>query len=322
MTLSQLEYALAVERHLSFRKAAEASHITQPSLSTQIQKLEEELGVTLFDRSRTPVTVTEVGRSLLKQARLVIDEAARMKEIVDESKNVVRGEFRLGVIPTIAPYLLPLFLDRFTSKYPDVRLIIEEDKTSNLIPKLDAGQLDAALLSTPKEAPESLMERFLFYEPFVVYAGDQSPLAKQKCLSFSDLAPQDAVLLDDTHCMRDQVEQICRARKKPGSLAAVDFQSGSLQTLMNVVDRGPGYTFLPQLAAARLTEGSVKRHVREFEKPVPTRKISFVFHRAHLKRSIMEALRAEILAALPDTVYRESRVGLKVLDPHADKFEN
>jgi LysR family transcriptional regulator, hydrogen peroxide-inducible genes activator len=319
MTLVQLEYSLAVDRFKSFSQAAKSCHVAQPSLSAQVQKLEKELGVTIFDRSRNPIATTEVGREILAQARKILDEASRLPEIAHQTRNVVRGSFRLGVIPTIAPQLFPLFLGRFSKAYPEVKLVVEEDKTSHLIAALDRGEIDGAILSTPEEAPASLLEKVLYYEPFVVFAGKNSALLDRKRLSPSELPVSSAILLDETHCMRDQVEQICRARQG-ASTSTIEFQGGSLQTLISIVQETENYTFLPLLAANALPNSLRQAYVREIDKPTPMRKVSLVFHRAHLKRAILDALAGVILSALPQGLAKTARSGQRILDPDLDNF--
>jgi LysR family transcriptional regulator, hydrogen peroxide-inducible genes activator len=319
MTLVQLEYALAIDRFKSFSQAAKSCHVAQPSLSAQVQKLEKELGVTIFDRSRNPISTTEVGREILSQARRILDEASRLPEIAHQTRNLVRGSFRLGVIPTIAPQLFPIFLGRFSKAYPEVKLAVEEDKTSHLIAALDRGEIDGAILSTPEEAPASLLEKVLYYEPFVVFAGKKSELLGRKRLAPSELPVSSAILLDETHCMRDQVEQICRA-KPSASVSTIDFQSGSLQTLISIVQETENYTFLPLLTANSLSSSLRQSCVREIDKPTPMRKVSLVFHRAHLKRAVLDALAEVIIAALPQGLVRNPRSGQKILDPDVAKF--
>lgn len=319
MTLDQLRYALELQRTRNFSRAAEACHITQPSLSVQIAKLEEELGIVLFDRGRAGVEVTDYGRELLKQARVILDETARLGELASELKSEIRGEFRLGVIPTLAPTLLPLFLGGFTRLYPRVRLSIIEERTEKLVQDLDHGRIDGALLSTPARCPDSIVEKVLFYEPFVVFASDDHPILNEKTVGFDKISADEVLLLDETHCLRDQVIQICRSKQKPRD-NPVRLQSAGLQTLIEYIRRGREFTLLPALAADRLTAKERKSNVRHFEKPVPSRKVSLVFHRARLKRALIDALAKAVLEHVPGSVILTNR-DVRVLSPGSQHFE-
>ncbi len=324
MTLDQLRYALELQRAGNFSRAAEACHITQPSLSVQVAKLEEELGVTLFHRTRSGVEVTEYGEAMLRQARLVLDESNRLQELAAELKGEVQGQFRLGVIPTLAPSLLPLFLSFFGEKYPKVQLSVSEEPTESLVQKIDEGSLDGAILSTPPKCPESLIEKVLFYEPFYVFASSGHPILKSKKVQPSQISAGEILLLDDTHCMRDQVLQLCKLGRgtSDGTNRKLRIQSGSLLTLIEVIRRDPGYTLLPALSTHFLTANERAHNVRHFDKPSPTRKVSLVFHRARLKRSIVEALKESVLQRLPNDVFPpQSGRSIKVLAPGADHFE-
>lgn len=320
MTLDQLRYALEVQKHKNFSRAAEACYITQPSLSVQIAKLEDELGLTLFDRTRNSVEVTEYGVAVLKQARLILDEASRISQIVSDLKGEVQGQFRLGIIPTLAPSLLPLFLGEFGRHYPKVQLSIREEPTERLIHDIHDGELDAAILSTPAKSPESILEKVLFYEPFVVFASTGHPILERKSVKAEDISSNEILLLDETHCLRDQVLQLCRS-KQMNADQKLRIQSGSLQTLIEVIRRETGYTLLPALSVHCLSNSEKTKNIRHFQKPVPSRKISLVFHRAHLKRSIIEAMKVQILKVLPEDIFTTQSQNLKIVSPHADHFE-
>ena len=298
MTLDQLRYALEVQKYKNFSRAAEASSITQPSLSVQISKLEDELGVPLFVRSRSGVEATEYGEQLLKQARLVLEEAGRMGQLASDLKGEVQGTFRLGIIPTLATSLLPLILRGFGERYPRVNLEIVEEPTERLVKAIDEGALDGAILSTPAKCPEEILEKVLFYEPFVVFASTGHPLLQGKQVNASQIDPREILLLDETHCMRDQVLQLCKAKTTAIS-RRFRIQSGSLHTLIELIRREKGYTLLPSLALRFLTSVEQSKNVRTFGRPAPARKISLVFHKSRLKRSIIEALHDEILAQTP-----------------------
>jgi LysR family hydrogen peroxide-inducible transcriptional activator len=321
MTLDQLRYALELQRTRHFSKAAENCYITQPSLSIQIAKLEEELGLQLFVRTRAGVQVTEYGEELLKQARVVLNESNRMSQLAQELKGEVQGTFRLGVISTLAPSLLPLFLDSFSRQYPLVQLQVTEERTERLVRDIDQGLLDGAILSTPSQCPDSLLEKVLFYEPFVVFASTGHSILDKKKVTVDQISSEEILLLDETHCLRDQVLQLCKARQKT-ERKALRIQSASLQTLMELIRHKQGYTLLPALSAEILTSHEKAKNIRHFDKPLPSRKVSLVFHQARLKRSIVEALKDSIMASLPEQVFPAgSRNDLRILSPSPDHFE-
>lgn len=322
MTLDQLRYAVEVQRTKSFSRAAEACHITQPSLSVQIAKLEEELGVTLFDRARSGVEATDYGKEILKQARLVLDEASRIGEIAHDLKGEVQGEFRLGAIPTLAPTVLPKFLKKFGSAFPRASISVIEEPTERLVHDIDSGLLDGALLSTPARSPDSLVEKVLFYEPFVVFASSGHPILEKNVVSAEALTADEVLLLDDTHCLRDQVLQICRSKQRPSSERRLRIRSGGLQTLIEYIRENSGFTLLPSLATDFLTSRERTHNVRPLAKPLPSRKVSLVFHHARLKRSLIEAIKTSVLEAVGDRVIPVgSKSDVRVLSPGPEHFE-
>lgn len=215
ITLTQLEYIVEVAKKQSFGLAAQSCFVTQPTISMQINKLEEELGVILFDRSKKPVQLTPIGRKIIQQARLALQEVSRIEELVHIEKGEVEGELKLGVIPTLAPYLLPLFLETFVKKYPKVDLIIEELQTQSIIDKLKEDSLDAGILVTPLNI-KGIAEKHLFYEPFIVYIPAQHPLHKLEKFSEKDLSLSDIWLLNEGHCFREQAMDLCKKRKVSG----------------------------------------------------------------------------------------------------------
>lgn len=321
MTLDQLRYALELQRTKNFSRAAELCHITQPSLSIQIAKLEEELGVSLFDRTRSGVETTEYGKELLKQARHVLDETARLSHLASELKGEVRGTFRLGIISTLAPYLLPTFLGHFSKKYPQVQITVIEDRTERLVAEIDQGILDGAILSTPTKCPDSLVEKVLFYEPFVVFASSGHPILEKKQVTTDQVSASEILLLDDTHCLRDQVLQLCKSKLKVAP-EKLRIQSASLQTLTEYIRHNEGYTLLPGLASKLLSASERAKNVRPIAKPVPSRKVSLVFHQARLKRSLIEALKTSIIEVLPEDVYLTTAgKNIRVVPPGNDHFE-
>lgn len=294
MTITQLQYVLAVAEYRNFTLAAEKSFVTQPTLSMQVQKLEEELDLQIFDRSKKPISVTEAGKKIVAQAKNIVNEAERIKDIVDQEKGYIGGEYTLGIIPTIMPTLLPLFLKAFIKKYPKVNLVIREQNTDTLIRNLQDGHLDAAIAATPLGI-EYIRERPLYYEPFVGYVPQSHRLSKESRLQTEKLDLNDILLLQDGHCFRDGVINLCKAEQN-GVHENFQLQSGSFETLVNLADEGLGMTLLPYLHTLGLDEKKQKQ-LKHFQEPVPAREVSLIYHKSELKIHITEALR-DIIAAV------------------------
>ena len=312
MTLSQLEYIVAVDTYRHFATAAEACHVTQPTLSMQIQKLEDELGILVFDRSRQPVVPTETGLAVLMQARDVLRAARRIPEIISESRNDFQGDLRIGIIPTLAPYLLPYFIGEFIGKHPAVSVQIQELVTEQIVERLRNGLIDVGLVVTPL-TENGITEMPLFREPFVVYAADSHPLLTKTAITPADLQTDGLWLLTGGHCFRNQVMNLCGAdqltngsaqpelaRLRPARLR---YETGSLETLIKLIDKQGGFTLLPYLATVDMNEERRKR-LRPFDQsagapPQPVREVSIVIHRSFLKRKLIHALKNEILTRLP-----------------------
>jgi LysR family hydrogen peroxide-inducible transcriptional activator len=287
MTITQLYYVLAVAEHQNFTKAAETCFVTQPTLSMQIQKLEDQLNVKIFDRTKKPIQLTEIGKKIVTQAKKIVNEAGRIKDIVDQQKGFVGGEFRLGIIPTIMPTLLPMFLKTFIKRYPKVKLKIEELTTEELIQRIKDGHLDAAIATTPLEN-ESINERPLFYEPFVGYVPKGHRLKDKKKIAVSDLEIDDMLLLEDGHCFRDGVINLCKTFKQHDE-DKFQLESGSIEMLVKLSNEGLGMTLLPYLHTLDLKE-TEKSNLRYFNDPSPAREVSIIYHKSKLKMQIIEAL--------------------------------
>lgn len=292
MNLQQFEYILALDAQRHFAKAAEQCHVTQPTLSMMIQKLEEEIGQKIFDRSRQPVLPTQGGEELIRQARVILKEVERFGEIARAQEKSLSGTLRVGIIPTLSPYLLPLFLQDFMRNYPEIHLKISERTTSTLVDSLHKGMLDAAILVTPLNDP-TLQESQLFYEPFVVYSSHTYP---KKYLLPEDIDPNQLWLLEEGHCFRSQILNICELRSK--NQLQIEYEAGSLETLKRMVDTQKGVTLLPELATLHLSPEEQVR-IKRFANPEPTREVSIVTHRHLVKQRLVEALKNEILAHLP-----------------------
>ena len=295
MTITQLQYVLAVAEHKNFTLAAEKCFVTQPTLSMQIQKVEEELSILIFDRSKKPIQLTEVGQKIVAQAKNIVNEANRMQDIVDIQKGFIGGEFRLGIIPTIMPTLLPMFLNNFIKKYPKVKLIIEELNTSEIIKKLNNGQLDAAIAATPLNE-EKIKEIVLYYEPFMVYVPEYHALSSKKEIEISDLDIDEILLLQDGHCFRNGILNLCK-NTTITSDSKFKLESGSFETLLKLADEGLGITLLPYLHSLDLKEKD-KTKLKHFVAPKPAREISLIFPKNELKIHITNALREVISGVL------------------------
>jgi len=313
MTITQLQYVLAVAEYRNFTLAAEKSFVTQPTLSMQVQKLEDELDVLIFDRGKKPIGITEVGKKIVAQAQNVVNEAHRIKDVVDQEKGFIGGDFTLGIIPTVMPTLLPMFLKSFITRYPKVNLIIKEQNTESLIRNLQDGHLDAAIAATPLEI-EYIKERPLYYEPFVGYVPKNHRLAKAQKIIPNDLDINDVLLLRDGHCFRDGIINLCKA---PQNFHNSNFrlQSGSFETLVNLADEGLGMTLLPFLNTLVLDEEK-KKNLRYFENPSPAREVSLIYHKNELKIQITEALKDVISAIVRGAIAFQD---VKIISPVSKK---
>lgn len=295
MTITQLQYVLAVAEYKNFTLAAEKCFVTQPTLSMQIQKVEEELDIVIFDRSKKPIQLTEVGQKIVAQAKNIVNEADRIQDIVDQQKGYIGGEFRLGIIPTIMPTLLPMFLNNFIKKYPKVKLIIEELNTAEIVTKLKNGHLDAAIAATPLEE-EKIKEVVLYYEPFMVYIPEGHAKFEKKELDVNDLNVDEILLLQDGHCFREGILNICKS-KSQSSENKFQIESGSFETLIKLSDEGLGMTLLPYLHTLDFNDKE-KTKLRHFSDPKPSREVSLIFPKNELKIHIIDALRNVISGVL------------------------
>ena len=305
MNLQHLTYIIAVDTHRHFAKAAEKCYVTQPTLSMMIRKLEEELGVKIFDRSKQPVIPTEAGQAIIQQAKIILQEAKRMKIIVNELKGEIKGEVKLGIIPTVAPYLLPLFLNSFLKKYPLLKIKITELTTQQIIERLKDHRLDAGILATPLNNI-SLNEQTLYYEQFVVYASENEKLMKKKFLLPRDIDTNHLWLLEEGHCLRAQVVNLCALRKKELANSNPEYEAGSIETLKKMVDFNNGITILPELALKELSVEELK-HVRHFKPKVPVREISIVTYHHFIKQRIIDVLKEAICNSIPKEMLSAKR---------------
>jgi LysR family hydrogen peroxide-inducible transcriptional activator len=308
-TISQLEYIIALDTYRHFGKAAEHSFITQPTLSMQINKLEDNLGVKIFDRSRQPVVPTELGAMILEQARKVVNEAKKMEEIIEDQKLEVSGTLKIGVIPTIAPYLLPLFAKSFMNKYPAIHIQVQELLTEDTLAKIKSEEIDVGILVGPLN-DHSFREIPIYYEKFLGYAHKTDLEPADKAITGNDLENNELWLLNEGHCFREQVLNICQNRNFDNIL---NYQSGSLEALKRMVDKQGGVTLLPELATFDLSEDDQKK-LRIFKKPTPFREVSLVMKRDFLKRRIIEALQKEIVDHLPENMKQREENEIQVIN--------
>lgn len=295
MTLQQLEYILAVNQFRHFAKAAEYCRVTQPTLSAMIQKLEEELEAKIFDRSQQPVCPTPVGTRIIEQAHQVLVEAGRIKNIIEEEKHSLTGTFKLGILPTIAPYLLPRFFPQLMKKYPELDIRVVEMKTNDIKKALQTEEIDAGIVAS-LNGMDDFFQTPLFYEQFYAYVSREDTLWDHNVIRTSDLTGEQLWLLDEGHCFRDQLVRFCQLKAARASQLA--YHLGSMETFMRMVESGKGVTFIPELAVLQLGEIQ-KELVRPFAIPCPTRQIVMLTNRNFIRSTLKEALTQEIQKAVP-----------------------
>lgn len=313
MTITQLYYVLAVAEYKNFTLAAEKCFVTQPTLSMQIQKLEEELDVQIFDRSKKPIQLTDIGQKIVTQAKSIVNESDRIKDIVNQQKGNFGGDFRIGIIPTVMPTLLPMFLNNFIKKYPKINLIIEELNTDEIIAKLKSGKLDAALAATPLEE-DAIKELVLYYEPFVGYFPKSHENYNLSELTVDDLKLDDILLLQDGHCFREGVLNICK-NTNMSDTKNFHLESGSFETLIRLADEGLGYTLLPYMHTLELRDFD-KLKLRNFKAPQPAREISLLYSKNELKMHIIEALHQTIAGVVKGAIVFQD---VKIISPKHKK---
>ena len=285
MTITQLKYTLAVAEYGNFTTASEKCFVTQPTLSMQVQKLEEELGVTIFNRSTKPLKVTDVGEKVLFQARKIVDESSRMNDVISEEKGIIGGTLKVGIIPTVSSTLLPLFLNIFIKKHKNVELKIEEYNTDTLSKKLEDNTIDCAIAATPLNNSK-IIERPIYYEPFVAYVPEHHFLSGNKSIGLDDLSNSDLLILQDGHCFRNQVLNLCSI---DDINKQYELKSGSFETLINLSNNGPWMTIIPYLHSNNLSSNNIQ-NIIPFEDPAPAREISMIYSKSQLKLPVINAL--------------------------------
>ena len=301
MTLQQLEYIVALDTHRSFVRAAESCFVTQPTLTMQVKKLEDEWSILLFDRTKKPVEPTAFGERVVLKARQVLREFHQLEEIIKEDKETMKGEFRVGVIPTLAPYVMPRFLKLFTERHSDIRLIVEEIQTVEIIHRLKNDLLDIGILVTPLEESE-IREIPLFLESFFIYTSEIHPLFGAKEVDPEHIPEEDLWILNEGHCFRSQVLNICRPKSEQIDQHGFVYESGSIETLKELVDQNGGFTLIPELSAR---QGAKTGQIIPFKEPQPVREVSFVVHQGFTKEHMLAALRDDFLESLPSSVEKK-----------------
>lgn len=311
MTITQLEYVVAVATYKSFVAAAEKCFVTQPTLSMQIQKLEDELGIKLFDRNKHPIAITAMGEAIVDQARIVLAECEKIHELIQNQQNKLAGTFKFAIIPTIAPYILPGLLEHYVPNYPDVKLQITELETHQVIAALRKNEIDAALVSTPLEE-NGIKEYPLFFEPFIGYFSEDEKALKKRLISPQDISLDRIWLLNEGHCMRNQIINLCSEQiQKLQAERPFRYESSNVETLRKMVDKNKGMTILPELATLEFTDDQIER-VRYFESPEPVREISLVTNDHFVKLTLLQSLMDEILKLVPEKM-RVQKNNRKVL---------
>ena len=292
MTLQQLEYIIALDKTRHFVRAAEMCGVTQPTLSAMIQKLEDELDCRIFDRSSHPIVPTEVGAMILQQAQVVMFNVHQLKENVLTQKGSVAGSLSLAIIPTVAPYLLPELITLFRRDYVDISLKISEMRTETIIEKLHSAEIDMAILSTPLDDPK-ILEVPLYYEKFVAYISPNEPLYLQDEVSTNDMQLDHLWVLEEGHCLRNQVFNFCKNKTH-----SAIYEAGSIDTLVKIVDRNGGYTVIPELHINLLTDVQ-KQHLRKIVRPEATREIALVIRHDYVREGLMNAVANSIKQIIP-----------------------
>jgi LysR family hydrogen peroxide-inducible transcriptional activator len=300
MTFVQLEYVVAVDTYRHFATAADHCFVTQPTLSMQVQKLEEELGVKIFDRSKQPVVPTEVGIEIIEQARRILSEKNVITELVQTKKGLLTGELRIGIIPTLAPYLLPLFVQSFSKKYPHIKLVVQELMTEYIVTRLREGRIDVGILVTPLQE-KGIKEHVLFYEELLAYVSRKNAAYKKTYMLTQDIDPEKLWLMEEGHCFRSQIVNLCELRKNSEMGTHFEYEAGSIETLRRMVEMYDGITILPELTTLDLSPRQMQL-IRHFKKPAPMREVSIVVHRDFVKKRLIEALKEEIIAAIPEKI--------------------
>ena len=302
MTLTELKYIVAVSQKNHFGKAAQACFVSQPTLSIAIKKLEEELGVRLFERSsKNEIRITEIGQQIIDQAYIVLQQSQILGEIAQQGKDPLSGQFRLGVIYTIGPYLLPNLIPKLSENAPNLRLIIEENFTANLFQSLKQGTLDAIIISYPFEEPGIETEP-LYQEPFIVALPKNHDWQDRDAIPTEDLASQDLMLLGSGHCFRDQVVEACPNCMSGNSELTRTFEGSSLETIRHMVAAGTGITVLPRTSIVNSRQNDAMIDIKPFESPSPSRTVAIAWRKHYPRKEAIVTIREAIQTSPLDGV--------------------
>jgi LysR family hydrogen peroxide-inducible transcriptional activator len=298
MTLQQLEYALTLEKYGSYSRAAKMIGITQPAISLQVKKLEEMTGITLFDRSKKPIKPTYEGALFLERARMLLTQASQLHEFAVELNGEFAGEIKIGIIPTLAPYLLPLFITDLNTKFPQLKVRIVELITEEILEGVKAGDLHAGIISTPIKSKTKYQIRSLFYEKFLLFISDKHPLYRKEKVKVADVPYQDLWLLKEGNCFRDQVNNICEIAKDSNANELFYYESNSIEALSRIVEYRGGITFLPELTTLHFGEDKVDM-IKEIEGKEQVREISLIHLPNEVRHQILNNICDVILENIP-----------------------
>jgi LysR family transcriptional regulator, hydrogen peroxide-inducible genes activator len=308
MTITQMEYTVAVGKHGSFITAAENCNVTQPTLSMQIQKLEEELGVKLFDRNHHPIAVTPIGQLVIEQMKSALQETGKVYEIINERKKEIVGKLSVGILPSVAPTILPKILKTFIKDFPDFELQLFEMHTESLIRRLKEDKLDIAIMSTPL-GDKDLKETPLYYEPYVGYFAEGHPLLAKRSILPNDITTSELWTLNDEHCLAFQAYQLCNddsTAKGGGPTASLKIQSGSVASVIKLVESSGGATILPELFLEDFNEDQLE-NIRFFDEPMPSREISMVTSKYFVKNKLAQSFVNHALRQIPEKMKAKSK---------------
>lgn len=305
ITLIQLEYIVAVDTYRHFATAAEKCFVTQPTLSMQIKKLEEHFGFKIFDRTKQPVVPTLIGKKIIKQARNVLYESDRFDQIIQEEKHDLSGNLRIGVIPTISPYLLPLFTGNLKRENPNLMLTINEIITDEIISQLKKDQIDVGILVTPINE-DGINELPLYFEEMLIYSSKHHKFSNKSAIKIKDIASSDLWLLNDGHCFRHQVVNLCDLHEISETDLPFEFEGGNIDTLIKIIDKEGGFTLIPELAAIEMDENK-SQQIHKFSNIIPLREVSLVYTRKYEKAKLIQLLAETIKTTIPQSLLNKER---------------
>lgn len=305
ITITQLEYIVAVDTYRHFATAADKCFITQPTLSMQIKKLEEFLDITIFDRSKQPIIPTDVGTSIIEQARIILGDTKKIDEIINDHKNTIEGSLKIGIIPTLAPFLLPMFIGDYIRNYPAIKVEVEEMVSEDIINSLKKDKIDVGIFVTPAKE-DKIKERPLFYEEMMIYAHKDHDILKKSIIEVKDIATPEIWMLGDGHCFRNQVINLCEMHDLQHQELPFEFESNSLETLMKIVDIEGGFTLIPELATRYLPNEKLNQ-VKQFTNLHPLREVSLVYSRHYSKNKLLDLLAKSIQNVIPKDLLSSTR---------------